>query len=75
MANHLTGAQRYNNRMNKIWEHYKQHQSNLPGAHLYGRLLEIAEEKLKITKEEARKKYGLFTVQQWEELLKIGWHK
>jgi len=69
------GAQRYNNRLNKIFDHYRQHQESLPPAHLYGRFLEIAEEKLGISKDEARNKYGLYTVQQWETLLKLGWNK
>jgi hypothetical protein len=41
---------------------------------LYGRYLEIAEEKLNITKDEARNKYGLYTVSEWEKLLKLGWN-
>ncbi len=69
------GAQRYNNRMNKIFEHYRKHQASLPPAHLYGRFLEIAVEKLNISKDEARAKYGQYTVQEWEELLKLGLNK
>lgn len=75
MANYKTGAQRHNDRQDKIWAKYYEHQSKLPPAHLYGRFLELAQEKLKITKEEARKLYGQYTVQQWENLLSLGWGK
>jgi len=75
MANHTTGAQRHNKRMDKIWDNFYIHQSKPPPIHLYGRFLEIAEEKLNISKEEARNKYGLYTIQQWETLLKLGWNK
>ena len=44
-------------------------------CHLYARFLEIAEERLNITKDEARSKYGLYTVKQWEEVLKLGWNR
>jgi len=71
----LTKAEKYNRMLNKTFDHYKQHQNSLPACHLYGRFLEIAEEKLNITKEEARKKYGLYTVKEWETLLKLGWNK
>lgn len=70
----LTRAEKHNRMLNKTFEHYRQHQESLPSCHLYGRYLEIAEEKLKITKDEARNKYGLYTVKQWEKLLQLGWN-
>ena len=74
MAN-LTRAERHNRMLNKTFDHYKNHQNSLPSCHLYGRYLEIAKEKLNISIEDARAKYGLYTVKQWEELLKLGWNK
>jgi hypothetical protein len=74
MAN-LTKAERHNKMLNNTFDHYRQHQQSLPPCHLYGRFLEIAEEKLNITKDEARAKYGQYTVQEWETLLKLGWNK
>lgn len=73
MAN-LTKAQRHNRMLEKTFDHYKAHQQSIPECHLYGRFLEIAIEKLNITIDEARNKYGLYTVQQWESLLKLGWN-
>jgi hypothetical protein len=61
--------------LNKTFDHYKNHQNSLPPAQLYGRFLEIAIETLNITEQEARTKYGQYTVQQWEQLLKLGWNK
>ena len=74
MAN-LTKAQRHNRNLDRIFNDYKKHQENLPTIHLYSRFLEIAEEKLSISKDEARNKYGLYTVKEWETLLKLGWNK
>ena len=74
MAN-LTKSERHNRMLNKTLDHYRSHQESLPSCHLYGRFLEIAEETLRITKNEARSKYGLYTVKQWEQLLKLGWNK
>lgn len=74
MAN-LTKAQRHNRNLENVFNNYRQHQESLPSAHLYSRFLEIAEEKLFISKDEARNKYGLYTVKQWETLLKLGWNK
>jgi len=73
--NRTTGAQRYNKRLNTIWDNYKTQQNNLPPIELYSRFLEITVEKLNISKDEARNKYGLYTIQQWETLLKLGWNK
>lgn len=73
MAN-LTRAQRHNRMLETAFDHYRKHQETLPPAHLYGRFLEIAVEKLGITEQEARSKYGNYTVAQWETLLKLGWN-
>jgi len=61
--------------LDRVFDHYRQHQETLPPARLYGRFLEIATEKLGITELEARNTYGNYTVQQWESLLKLGWNK
>ena len=74
MANYTTGAQRYNKKLDAIFESYFKHQNSLPPCRLYGTFLEIAVEKLHISKDEARNKYGLYTVQQWETLLELGWN-
>lgn len=74
MAN-LTKAERHNRMLNKTFDHYKNHQNSLPSCHLYSRFLELAEQLLNISKDEARTKYGQYTVQQWEQLLKLGWNK
>lgn len=74
MAN-LTRAERHNRMLDKTFWQYQQHQNNLPPCHLYGRFLEIAEAKLNISKDEARAKYGQYTVKEWEALLKLGWNK
>lgn len=74
MAN-LTKAQRHNEMLDNVFDNYRQHQQSLPSCELYRRFLEIAEEKLNITKDEARAKYGQYTVQEWETLLKLGWNK
>ena len=71
----LTKAERHNRMMEKTFQHYRQLQSSLPPCQLYGRFLEIAEERLGISKDEARNKYGQYTVQQWEDLLHLVWNK
>lgn len=71
----LTRAEKHNRMLNKTFDHYKEHQASKPCGHLYGRLLEIAEEKLEITQEKAKELYGLYTVGQWEKLLSLGWNK
>ena len=73
MAN-LTKAQRHNRNLENVFNNYRLHQESLPSAHLYSRFLEIAEEKFSISKEEARNKYGLYTVKEWETLLSLGWN-
>jgi hypothetical protein len=74
MAN-LTKAQRHNKMLENIFVTYREQQGKLPPIQLYSRFLEIAKEKLLITIEEARAKYGLYTVQEWETILKLGWNK
>ena len=74
MAN-LTKSQRHNRNLDRIFNDYNERQNKLPPVILYSRFLEIAEEKLFISKDEARNKYGLYTVKQWETLLKLGWNK
>jgi len=71
----LTKAEKHNRMLNKIFDEYKQHQNSIPPCHLYNRYLEIAKEKLNISKDEACNRYGLYTVAQWEKLLKLGWNK
>ena len=71
----LTKAEKHNRMLNSTFDQYNKHQSSLPSCHLYGRFLEIAEEKLNISKEKARNQYGLYTVAQWEKLLKLGWNR
>lgn len=73
MAN-LTRAQRHNRNLDRIFSDYHKRQEALPPAHLYGRFLEIAVEKLGITEIKARNLYGNYTVQQWETLLQLGWN-
>lgn len=74
MAN-LTKSQRHNRMLETTFNNYRNHQQSLPTCQLYSRFLEIAEETLHITKDQAREKYGQYTVQQWEQLLKLGWNK
>ena len=45
-------------------------QNILPPCKLYSTYLGMAKEKLSISLEEARSKYGTFTIEQWEKLLK-----
>ena len=74
MAN-LTKSQRHNRNLDRIFNDYTERQNKLPPVILYSRFLEIAEEKLSISKDEARNKYGHYTVKEWETLLKLGWNK
>ena len=71
----LTRAEKHNRMLDRTFDSYRKHQNSLPTCHLYSRFLEIAEEKLKISRDEARNMYGLYTVNQWELLLKLGWNK
>ena len=74
MAN-ISKAERHNRMLNKTFDFYHNHQNNLPSCHLYSRYLEIAREKLSVSIEDARIKYGLYTVKEWETLLNLGWNK
>ena len=74
MANY-TKAQRHNKMLDDTFAFYNKQQKSLPPCGLYGRFLEIAVEKLGISIDEARSKYGQYTIQQWETLLKLGWNK
>lgn len=74
MAN-VTKAERHNRNLNNVFNHYREHQKSIPCEHLLNRHCEIAQEKLGITIEEARAKYGFYTVQQWEQFLKLCWNK
>jgi len=60
--------------INNTFDFYKKHQASKPSKILYDRFLEISEEKLGITKDEAENKYGLYTVAEWEKLLNLGWN-
>ena len=44
----------------------------LPTSLEYSRFLDIAQNKFGISREQARKKYGLYTIGQWNKLLGIG---
>ncbi len=70
----LTRAERHNRMLEKTFSQYRQHQESLPTCHLYSSFLDIAVEKLGITRDEARDKYGKYTVAEWEKLLKLGWN-
>ncbi len=70
-----TGAQRYNARMDKIWDTYHKQEAArkdlLPTCTDYSFFLDKAVEKLKISRDEARDQYGKYTYGQWKELLKL----
>lgn len=74
MAN-LTRSERHNRMLEKTFDYYRAHQKSVPQSPLFERYLEIAVEKLLISIEEAKEKYGLYTVKEWETLLKLGWNK
>jgi hypothetical protein len=44
--------------------------NKLPSVSMYTKYLEAAVQKLGISKDEARNRFGLYTISQWEELLK-----
>lgn len=73
--NRTTGAERHNNRMNRIFDKYHSIENAkkdlLPTVTEYSYFLDKATDKFKITKDEARTKYGLYTYGQWKELLKL----
>ena len=68
----LTKAEKHNRMLDRVFAQYRQHQESLPPCELYARFLQIAEEKLGITKDNARDKYGNYTVREWEKLLKLA---
>ena len=74
MAN-LTRAERHNRMLNNTFETYRKQQAAkkdfLPTCSEYSYFLDEAEKRLKITREEARNKYGQLTYGQWKELLKL----
>ena len=74
MAN-LTRAERHNRMLSKTFENYSKHQNSLPSCQLYNRFLDMAEEKMGITRSEARSKYGQYTVKLLVTLLNLGWNK
>jgi hypothetical protein len=73
--NRTTGAQRYNARMNKIWDKYHQIERErkdiLPTITDYGFYLSKAMTKFNIGIDEARSKYGQFTYGEWKTLLNL----
>jgi len=71
----LTKAERHNRMLHRVFDNYNKHQKSLPPTQLYSRYLDIATEKLNITRDDARDKYGKYTVEQWEKLLNLGWNK
>lgn len=72
MAN-KTRVQRHNDMLNNTFETYRKQQLEkwdmLPTCTEYSFFLGKAVEKLKISIDEARSQYGLFTYGQWKELL------
>lgn len=74
MAN-LTKAARHNKMLHDTFETYRKQQEAkkdlLPTCTEYAYFLDKAVEKLKITKDEARNQYGLYTYGKWKELLKL----
>lgn len=74
MAN-LTKAQRHNKMLDDTFNNYYRTENAkkdfLPTISEYSYFLDKAQEKLKITRDEARDNYGKFTYGQWKELLKL----
>lgn len=74
MAN-LTKAQRHNKMLEDTYNTYRKQQeakkNYLPTISEYSYFLDKAESQLKISRDEARDKYGKFTYGQWKELLKL----
>jgi len=73
--NRTTAAQRYNKRMDDIFNTYHAQQEAikdyLPTCTQYTHFLDEAVKRLKISRDEARTKYGKYTHGQWKELLKL----
>jgi len=74
MAN-LTKAQRHNKMLDDTFNKYYAIEAAkkdfLPTISTYSYFLDEAEKRFKITRDEARDKYGKFTYGQWKELLKL----
>jgi len=74
MAN-LTKAEKHNRMMDRVYDTYKKQQEAkkdmLPTITEYTFFLGKAIDKFKITANEARDKYGLYTYGEWKELLKL----
>lgn len=49
----------------------RQNPEQLPTVMLYADLLSEAQRKFRITREQARERYGMYTNQQWLELLNL----
>jgi hypothetical protein len=73
MAN-ITKSERHNRMLDRVFDHYRKHQQSLPQEPLFTNFLQTAVEKLNISEQEARSKYGQYTVQEWETLLNLGWN-
>lgn len=71
MANYKTGAQRHNDRRDKIWEAYQRQLDKLPPIATYSKFLDQAVVKFRISKDEAREKFGHLTTRGWQKLLEI----
>lgn len=71
----LTRAERHNRMLDKVFNTYRQQEEAkkdlLPTISEYSYFLDKAEEKLKITRNQARDLYGKYTYGQWKELLKL----
>lgn len=71
----MTAAQRYNKRMDAIFDKYHAIEASkadyLPTVTEYSHFLDEAVKRLKISRDEARSKYGQFTYKQWKELLQL----
>lgn len=74
MAN-LTKAERHNKMLHDTFETYRKQQEAkkdiLPTCTEYSYFLDQAEIRLKISRDDARSKYGQYTYGQWKELLKL----
>lgn len=74
MAN-ISKAERHNRMLDKAFNIYRAQQLEkkdfLPTITEYSHFLDEAEKRLKISRDEARDKYGKYTHGQWKELLKL----
>lgn len=73
--NRTTAAQRYNKRMDAIFDNYKAMEAEkwdkLPPCSAYGSFLSAAMTKFNLSIDEARSKYGQFTYGEWKTLLNL----